>query len=299
MKNNEMKKIQYNFNSKKYTDFVSKKVIRPIMFIEEENDSLIDFPMAFSAAINTQNIATETDYRNIQNCCAAADLDIMNRDIVMIQVYSFIISQSQDLFKRIILNSFNSLIEVKSFIPIDHILRSFYFDEQVKTLMYNVLERFYSWNKEISFSSLNYENDQVEATLSYVKLAGEQIAQIIVTCLASIIDFHIKNITLYDCASYFRNQKEEGGNIDPELAEIYRKYCDSEFVSDNLIQEIKRYFVGKFRTIIESFAWSLRDLCVNTITSSNITGYYGINDYYQYNKEKLKIDNKENGNNKL
>ena len=181
MKNNEVKKFQFNFDSKKYTDFVSKKVIRPIMFIEEESDSLIDFPMAFSAAINTQNIATETDYRNIQNCCAAADLDIMNRDIVMIQVYSFIISQSEDLFKRLVTNSFKSLIDVKNFILIDHILSSFHFDEQVKSLIYNVLEKFYSWNKDISFSSLNYENDQVETTLSYVKLVGEQIAQIIVT----------------------------------------------------------------------------------------------------------------------
>ena len=296
MKNNEVKKIQYNFDSKKYTDFVSKKVIRPIMFIEEENDSLIDFPMAFSAAINTQNIATETDYRNIQNCCAAADLDIMNRDIVMIQVYSFIISQSEDLFKRLVTNSFKSLIDVKNFILIDHILSSFHFDEQVKSLIYNVLEKFYSWNKDISFSSLNYENDQVETTLSYVKLVGEQIAQIIVTYFAFSINFHIKNIAQCSVAVYFHNQED---NINPELAKIYEKYSNLEFVSDDLVQDIKRYFVAKFRTIIESFAWSLRDLCVNTIIGSNITGYYAINDYCQYNKEKLKIDNKENGNNKL
>ena len=296
MKNNEVKKFQFNFDSKKYTDFVSKKVIRPIMFIEEENDSLIDFPMAFSAAINTQNIATETDYRNIQNHCAAADLDIMNRDIVMIQVYSFVISQSEDLFKRLVSNSFKNLIEIKNIIPIDHILRSFHFDEQVKTLMYNVLERFYSWNKEISFSSLNYKNDQVETTLSYAKLAGEQIAQIIVTYFAFVVDLHIKSITPYEFTSYFHNQED---NINPELIEIYEKYSDLGFVSDDLMQDIKRYFVAKFRTIIESFAWSLRDLCVNTIIGSNITGYYAINDYCQYNKEKLKIDNKENGNNKL
>lgn len=296
MKNNEVKKIQYNFDSKKYTDFVSKKVIRPIMFIEEENDSLIDFPMAFSAAINTQNIATETDYRNIQNHCAATDLDIMNRDIVMIQVYPFIISQSEDLFKRLVSNSFKNLIETKNFIPIDHILRSFHFDEQVKTLIYNVLEKFYSWNKEISFSSLNYENDQVETTLSYAKLVGEQIAQIIVTYFTFVVDLHIKSIAPCEVASYFHNQED---NINPELIEIYEKYSGLRFVSDDLMQDIKRYFIAKFRAIIESFAWSLRDFCVNTIISSNITGYYAINDYCQYNKEKLKIDNKENGNNKL
>ena len=35
-----------------YMNLVAKKVIKPIMFLDEEQDSIIDFPMEFSSLIN-------------------------------------------------------------------------------------------------------------------------------------------------------------------------------------------------------------------------------------------------------
>lgn len=271
-----------------YMNFVAKKVIKPIMFLDEEQDSIIDFPMEFSSLINF-NILKSLNLDSYikskaqgQVVYSLSNLNFENRSIIADQVYNFIINQLY-----ILLSDMNFDYVANSIFDNDNYEYKFIFNKFAglyrddchnNKALKDFIKNFYQFNN--LYSCYRDSKEELEWTVNHTKISGMQLAQIIINSICLLLeDNYVARVDYIDFKSIFnKNNLEKNTNFPPELRGIIKDYYYENISSIEIINSIKNYMRGSYRILLEKTAPMITDLCVNTLLTSEVTLFYLFND---------------------
>lgn len=281
-----------------YMNWVAKKVIKPIMFMDEEQDTIIDFPMEFSSLVNYSILKGLNLDRYIKSKAqgqlvyALNDLDVQNREILTDQVYNFIINQIyvilsnmefDSIIKNVFIDDRDSFGYVYHFNQFAGMCRDdCYHNELIK----DFIRKFYQLNNV--YSCFKDSKEEIEWAIEYTRLSGMQLAQIIINSICSLIENnYIERLDYIDFKSIFsKNNLEKNTNFPPELRGLLKDYYYEKISSIEIINTIKNYMRGSFRILLEKTAPMITDLCINTLLTSEVTLFYLFGDMYKYATKK-------------
>lgn len=281
-----------------YMNLIAKKVIKPIMFLDEELDTIIDFPMEFSSLVNYSILKGLNLDRYIKSKAqgqlvfALNDLDVQNREILADQVYNFIINQiyvilSNMEFDSIIKNVFtddrDSFGYVYHFNQFAGKCRDYCYQNK---LIKDFIDKFYQLNNV--YSCFKDSKEEIEWAVEYTKLSGMQLAQIIINSICYLIENnYIERTDYIDFKSIFnKNNLQKNTNFPPELRGLLKDYYYEKMSSMEIINTIKNYMRGSFRILLEKTAPMITDLCINTLLTSEVTLFYLFSDMCKYSIKK-------------
>lgn len=271
-----------------YMNLVAKKVIKPIMFLDEEQDSIIDFPMEFSSLINF-NILKSLNLDSYikskaqgQIVYSLSNLNFENRSIIAEQVYNFIINQLY-----ILLSDMNFDYVANSIFDNDNYEYKFIFNKFAglyrddcynNKALKDFIKNFYQFNN--LYSCYRDSKEELEWTVNHTKISGMQLAQIIINSICLLLENnYVARVDYIDFKSIFnKNNLEKNTNFPPELRGIIKDYYYENISSIEIINSIKNYMRGSYRILLEKTAPMITDLCVNTLLTSEVTLFYLFND---------------------